>query len=578
MSEVLAIAIKEQQNIKGIVVGTKEIKLTQYADDTCAYLNGSNSLENIVKLFEDFYRYAGLKLNIDKTEAIWLGRNNRYGKICGIKIMQEPIKVLGIWLSKNSKEISSLNLDQRIEKLRTLLNLWSQRGLTIKGKITIIKSKALPLITFATNFIYVPKDVIETIETILYDFVWKKKHHVKKTTLVETPAKGGLKMPNAAAIIKSNKLNLIKRLLNIDSNCNTTAAFFLRTNNIEKFLSYKNNTKYLHPLPKYYEQLLNMWYSINNREPASIDEILSESIWLNERILVGNRPVYNKAWIDAGILCIKDLLNGNCFMTQAQIEENYVSCDFLYYNGLRLSIPQGWLKHIFNTENIGTTTMEQIPSVKVKLGNKFVDIRKMTCSQIYWAEIKTISQRPTSYFKWESEYFFATFDWDQINVIPYECTSETYLQSLQFKIIHRYFPCKYNLKLWNIEDSSRCNSCNQVDTLCHYFAECSLVCDFWKYLKTWFLRAFEYCINFTALDILLGIPNFGKNNDIDILNFVILFAKSYIYDCKKKEMPIDLYNFQVKLKTHMVIQEYRCKVYNKTEEFESKWALLADSL
>ena len=118
----------------------------------------------------------------------------------------------------------------------------------------------------------------------------------------------------------------------------------------------------------------------------------------------------------------------------------------------------------------------------------------------------------------------------------------------------------------------------RVDTLCHYFAECSLVCDFWKYLKTWFLRAFEFCINFTALDILLGIPNYGKNKDIDILNFVILFAKSYIYDCKKKEMPIELYNFQVKLKTHMVIQEYRCKVYNKTEEFESKWAFLPDSL
>ena len=120
--------------------------------------------------------------------------------------------------------------------------------------------------------------------------------------MVETPAKGGLKMPNAAAIIKSNRLNLIKRLLNTDSNCNITVAFFLRTNNIEKFLSYKNNTKYLHPLPKYYEQLLNMWYSmINNREPATIYEILSESIWLNERILVGNRPVYNKSWIDAGV-------------------------------------------------------------------------------------------------------------------------------------------------------------------------------------------------------------------------------------------------------------------------------------
>ena len=51
-----------------------------------------------------------------------------------------------------------------------------------------------------------------------------------------------------------------------------------------------------------------------------------------------------------------------------------------------------------------------------------------------------------------------------------------------------------------------------------------------------------------------------------------------MYDCKKKVMPIDLYNFQVKLKTHMVIQEYWCKVCNKAEQFESMWALLADSV
>ena len=78
------------------LVGNKEIKITQYADDTCLYLNGSNSLENIIKLFEDFHRYAGLKLNLDKTEIIWLGRDNRHGKICNIKIILEPVKLLGI--------------------------------------------------------------------------------------------------------------------------------------------------------------------------------------------------------------------------------------------------------------------------------------------------------------------------------------------------------------------------------------------------------------------------------------------------------------------------------------------------
>ena len=122
-----------------------------------------------------FYRYAGLKLNIDKTEAIWLGRNHRMGKVCNIKIINSPTKVLGIWIAKNTDEITRINLDERIDKLNLqritmcphgyhhngfiatpalgtqevrldklniLLNMWSQRNLSIKGKITILKAKA----------------------------------------------------------------------------------------------------------------------------------------------------------------------------------------------------------------------------------------------------------------------------------------------------------------------------------------------------------------------------------------------------------------------------------------------------
>ena len=101
---------------------------------------------------------------------------------------------------------------------------------------------------------------------------------------------------------------------------------------------------------------------------------------------------------------------------------------------------------------------------------------------------------------------------------------------------------------------------------------------FWKSLKAWFLRTFEFCINFTVLDILLGIPNYSKNKDIDILNFVILLAKSYIYNSKKDEMSIDLYTFLVKLKTRMVIEEYRCNIYDKHKEIETMWARIADSV
>ena len=101
---------------------------------------------------------------------------------------------------------------------------------------------------------------------------------------------------------------------------------------------------------------------------------------------------------------------------------------------------------------------------------------------------------------------------------------------------------------------------------------------FWNSLKAWFLRTFEFSINFIVLDILLGIPNHGKNKDIDILNFVILFAKSYMYNSKRDEMAIDLYTFLVKLKMRMVIEQYRCNIYDKHVEIKTMWARLADSV
>ena len=145
---------------------------------------------------------------------------------------------------------------------------------------------------------------------------------------------------------------------------------------------------------------------------------------------------------------------------QETIKQKYkVTCDILFYNGLRTAIPRSWLAKINDEINLVgiVANSEQLLTVIIK--NNRIDLRRVKCSQVYWSEINKIMERSTCYYKWESEYFYATFDWDLINVIPYECTTETFLQSLQFKIIHRYFPCNYRLHLWNIVEDSKCTYC-----------------------------------------------------------------------------------------------------------------------
>ena len=71
--EVLAKAIRENKSIKGIFVNRREIKLSQYADDTTLILDGTKeSLRASLKTLDHFYEVSGLKLNDKKTEGLQL--------------------------------------------------------------------------------------------------------------------------------------------------------------------------------------------------------------------------------------------------------------------------------------------------------------------------------------------------------------------------------------------------------------------------------------------------------------------------------------------------------------------------
>ena len=52
--EILALAIKQKSKIEGITLGSREIKLTQYADDTTVFLKNLSSVSNLLELLEKF--------------------------------------------------------------------------------------------------------------------------------------------------------------------------------------------------------------------------------------------------------------------------------------------------------------------------------------------------------------------------------------------------------------------------------------------------------------------------------------------------------------------------------------------
>ena len=56
--------------------GNTEYKISQYADDTSAFLGGSKqSLNETLSELSKYAEYSGLNINFDKTQVVWIGLN-----------------------------------------------------------------------------------------------------------------------------------------------------------------------------------------------------------------------------------------------------------------------------------------------------------------------------------------------------------------------------------------------------------------------------------------------------------------------------------------------------------------------
>ena len=109
--EVLAIAIREEKEIKGIQIGKEEAKLSLFADDMILYIeNPKDTVRKLLKLISEFSKVAGYKINIQKSLAFLYTNNEKSEREIKESIpftsITKRIKYLGIKLPKEAKESS----------------------------------------------------------------------------------------------------------------------------------------------------------------------------------------------------------------------------------------------------------------------------------------------------------------------------------------------------------------------------------------------------------------------------------------------------------------------------------------
>ena len=119
--EVLATAIREEKEIKGIQTGKEEVKLSLFADDMIIYIeNPKDAIRKLLELINEFGKVAGYKISAQKSLAFLYINNERSEREIKETISfitaTKRIKYLGINLPKEVKDLYSENYKTLMKK------------------------------------------------------------------------------------------------------------------------------------------------------------------------------------------------------------------------------------------------------------------------------------------------------------------------------------------------------------------------------------------------------------------------------------------------------------------------------
>ena len=136
VAKILGLAIRQNQDIKGLTLNNMIVKLGQFADDlwTVSKASGPQINEILIELIH-FAKFSRLHVNPEKCAILrigpWYNSDAKYYTLKRLFWSPGPIKILGIWIYPNDLIMYHENFIDMLEVIEDKLNSWQNRNLTL---------------------------------------------------------------------------------------------------------------------------------------------------------------------------------------------------------------------------------------------------------------------------------------------------------------------------------------------------------------------------------------------------------------------------------------------------------------
>ena len=561
--EVLAIHIRTNKNIIPYQIGELRQAICQYADDTQTLSkNDATSVTEIVNVFEVMQENIGLKVNYEKTVVHMIGDCNPVEVGKPFVWERSPPSLLGIEGSN-----VQLQYEAVIEKARSVLLSWSSRQTTVIGKVLVVNTLIASMFVYVMQTLPTPNmSFFDTFLGMIHKYLWQGSKLAKiPMGLLQSKKKwGGLQLVDIKLKDQSLKIPWILRN---DMHSKRMLQMVMPASLGDKFLDCNLKGKHVNIFLKnkstpFWQDVMVAWFSFMYKPQLyTLNEIKMQLIWCNLHILVGDRPLYNAKGIDAGLLYIYQLYESGQTLSEEKVNAYCISP--FQYNQILSALPTEW-KEACKVQSEVTHIMSPRERLKDKPRLSSYVYNELVENRIcyFMKMLERVSKKvPVTM----SEYQEAFLGINQISNI-------TKYRDFQYRLLVLDVHANDRLYHWKIKSSQKCDWCDKKQDWVHMLFLCSYLRNFWHSLRNFV----ETCVNVDARELNWQLKyvflNRVHNSYKDIVNFIVLAAKRYIFVSKCLKEPV---KFDVFVKTFDMLQvseKYNSIISGGEIKHRRKWA------